>query len=174
MTRVANRGQVAVGLAIVGLGAGMGFGASAIPSEAGYAGIGPNFLPWVVSIALFLFGILLIREAFTGGFRQLEVDASEPPFATGFGWISFGLIFNAVLMTRIGFVLGCGLCFMFAVQGLRQSQQTSNSDVQPISVRVTEFAKDFLIGLAISAPVFWMFTKLLGIKLPGLTDTGWI
>ena len=31
-----------------------------------------------------------------------------------------------------------------------------------------------LIGIAISAPVFWMFTKFLAINLPGLTDTGWI
>ena len=30
------------------------------------------------------------------------------------------------------------------------------------------------IGLAIAAPVYWMFTKLLAINLPGLTSTGWI
>ncbi|HQX58843.1 MAG TPA: tripartite tricarboxylate transporter TctB family protein, partial [Burkholderiaceae bacterium] len=31
-----------------------------------------------------------------------------------------------------------------------------------------------LIGIAIAAPVYWMFTKLLAINLPGLTTTGWI
>ncbi|PZQ73744.1 MAG: tripartite tricarboxylate transporter TctB, partial [Variovorax paradoxus] len=31
-----------------------------------------------------------------------------------------------------------------------------------------------LVGLAISAPVFWAFTKFLAINLPGLTATGWI
>ena len=33
---------------------------------------------------------------------------------------------------------------------------------------------DGLIGMAIAAPVYWMFTKLLAINLPGLTHSGWI
>ena len=33
---------------------------------------------------------------------------------------------------------------------------------------------DALIGFAIAAPVFWMFTQLLAINLPGLTATGWL
>jgi putative tricarboxylic transport membrane protein len=33
---------------------------------------------------------------------------------------------------------------------------------------------DAFTGLAISAPVFWMFTQFLAINLPGLTNTGWI
>ena len=35
-------------------------------------------------------------------------------------------------------------------------------------------AIDVASGLAIAAPVFWMFTKFLAINLPGLTGTGWI
>jgi putative tricarboxylic transport membrane protein len=34
--------------------------------------------------------------------------------------------------------------------------------------------RDTLVGLLISAPVYWAFTKFLGINLPGLTDTGWL
>jgi len=30
------------------------------------------------------------------------------------------------------------------------------------------------VGALIAAPVFWMFTKLLAINLPGLTQTGWL
>jgi len=33
---------------------------------------------------------------------------------------------------------------------------------------------DIASGAAIAAPVYWMFTKLLAINLPGLTATGWI
>jgi putative tricarboxylic transport membrane protein len=39
---------------------------------------------------------------------------------------------------------------------------------------VKQFIKDLLIGAAIAAPVYWMFTKLLAINLPGLTSTGWV
>jgi putative tricarboxylic transport membrane protein len=33
---------------------------------------------------------------------------------------------------------------------------------------------DVVTGLLISAPVFWLFTKLLAINLPGVSGTGWI
>jgi len=29
-------------------------------------------------------------------------------------------------------------------------------------------------GFAIAAPVYWMFSQLLAINLPGLTATGWL
>ena len=38
----------------------------------------------------------------------------------------------------------------------------------------TAWLIDLAIGVAIAAPVFWMFTKLLAINLPGLTTTGWL
>ena len=33
---------------------------------------------------------------------------------------------------------------------------------------------ELVLGIAIAAPVYWMFTQLLAINLPGLTTTGWI
>jgi putative tricarboxylic transport membrane protein len=33
---------------------------------------------------------------------------------------------------------------------------------------------DIVVGLLISAPVYWMFTKFLAISLPGLTQGGWL
>ena len=71
------------------------------------------------------------------------------------------------LITTIGFILSCTLCFVLAVQGLRSAFSTS--DRRPVT-----WLKDVLIGLAISAPVYWSFTKFLAINLPGLTKTGWL
>jgi putative tricarboxylic transport membrane protein len=44
--------QTLVGAGALLVGAVMAYGASAIPAHAGYAGVGPNFLPWVVSVVL--------------------------------------------------------------------------------------------------------------------------
>jgi putative tricarboxylic transport membrane protein len=33
---------------------------------------------------------------------------------------------------------------------------------------------DFVTGFLIAAPSFWLFTKGLGINLPGATTTGWL
>lgn len=161
------RNQKAISLGLVALGSAMAAGAWFIPAEAGYAGVGPNFLPWVVSMALVACGALLLRQALVNGFRVfVPPSGSDRGNWTGFAWVSAGLLLNALLLTRIGFILSCALCFVCAVQGLREKTGAPRG--------VVGWVKDALVGVAISAPVYWMFTKLLAINLPGLTGTGWI
>lgn len=162
-----QRSEMAVGSACLLLGAVLAWGATGISSEAGYAGVGPNFLPWVVSIALLACGAWLLVQALTGGFRGRE----EPEGAStgdwlSFAWISAALLLNAVLITRIGFIASCTLAFVIAVRGFHRSQGRPRAPV-------AAWLKDALVGAAISAPVFWLFTKVLGVSLPGLTSTGW-
>jgi len=159
--------QTAVGVGVVLLALGLGVGATMIPSEAGYAGVGPNFLPWVVSVALLICGGLLVYEARTGGFRDLEGQDEEKPYWAGFVWMSTGLLLNAALITTIGFILSCTLCFVVAARGLRNAQGMTDSGMQ-------SWISDTVVGLLIAAPVYWMFTQFLAISLPGLTQSGWI
>jgi putative tricarboxylic transport membrane protein len=163
-----HRAQAVVGGGVLLLGLALAAGAVTIPSAAGYGGVGPNFLPWVVSVALAVCGVFIVREALTGGFRALdEAENSVAPYWPGFAWVSAGLLANAALITTIGFILSCTLCFVLAVQGLRSA--FAEPDRRPAT-----WLKDVLIGLAISAPVYWSFTKFLAINLPGLTATGWL
>ena len=165
-----NSLQTIVAGGVVLFGLGLAAGAVSIPSAAGYGGVGPNFLPWLVSIALIFCGAFMVWESRTGGFRAMD-EADNPdrirPSWSGFAWVSAGLLANAALITSIGFILSCTLCFVLAVQGLRISGGTA--DFKPASL-----IKNALIGLAIAAPVYWMFTKFLAINLPGLTSTGWL
>ena len=55
-----------------GLAALLAFGASGISSEAGYGGVGPNFLPWMVAGALALCGALLLWQALSTGFAIIN------------------------------------------------------------------------------------------------------
>jgi putative tricarboxylic transport membrane protein len=159
--------QTLVGAAVTLTGLGLAVGALKIPGEAGYGGVGPNFLPWVVAVVLLICGVLIVREALTGGFRDHEEPSgAERAWWPGVTWVSAGLLANAALITTIGFILSCTLCYLLAVQGLRRAQG------QAIVART--LAVDAVTGLAISAPVFWMFTQFLAINLPGLTATGWI
>jgi putative tricarboxylic transport membrane protein len=159
--------QTLIGAGVLAVAAVMAAGATQISSEAGYSGIGPNFLPWFIAAALALFGGFMIWEARTGGFRNAE----EPSGAAtgdwrGFAWASAGLLANALLITRLGFIISCGICFVLAARGLRISED------KPVTLAST--GRDALMGVAIAAPVYWMFTKLLAINLPGLTSTGWL
>jgi len=162
------RVETLVGALVTLTGLGLAGGAISIPGEAGYGGVGPNFLPWMVAVVLTLCGVLIAREALTGGFRDMEPPSgAERGWWPGLVWVSAGLLLNAALITTIGFILSCTLCYLLAVQGLRRAQGQ-----RATSARV--LATDLASGLLISAPVYWAFTKFLAINLPGLTNTGWI
>lgn len=157
-----------IGLGALAVAGVLAWGASSIPSQAGYAGVGPNFLPWVVSIVLGLCGLLLVVQAQGAGWQALE----EPSGAQrgdwpALVWVVGGLLFNASLLTTLGFILACTGCFMLAVRGLRIAEGKPAGAVRQSLV-------DFVTGFLIAAPAFWLFTKVLGINLPGLTGSGWL
>ena len=152
------RHQTLVGAGVLVVGAGLAWGATSISSKSGYSGVGPNFLAWLVSIALIVCGAWLLYEARSGGFRDMEepsggAQGDWPAFL----WISVGVLANATLITRIGFILSCTLCFMLAVRGLRIS------DGKPAG-NVRHSVLDFATGFMIAAPAYWLFTKLLSIN----------
>jgi putative tricarboxylic transport membrane protein len=117
---------------------------------------------------LMLCGALLLWEARRGGFRELE---TPPGAASGdwvaLAWVSAGVLLNAALITRIGFVFSCTLCFALAVRGLRGAEGRPRGGVRQTAI-------DVVTGLLLTLPVYWLFTKLLAINLPGATQTGWL
>ena len=160
--------QTLIGVATAALGLLLAAGATQISAAAGYAGVGPNFLPWGVAVGLVVCGGLLAREARSGGYREMDppTGASNGHWP-GFLWVSTGLLLNAALITTLGFILSCTLCFVFAVHGFKSAE--GRLDLRPAA-----WLKSAAIGFAIAAPVYWMFSKLLAINLPGLTRTGWL
>lgn len=166
--QAAQRHQTLIGAGALVLGALMAFGASGIPSTAGYAGVGPNFLPWVVAVVLMLCGAWLVLHARRGGWRDMEAPTGgERGDWHALAWVAAGVAANAALITTIGFILSCTLCFMLAVRGLRASEGKTQGGTRRLVM-------DFVTGFLIAAPAFWLFTKLLAINLPGLTGSGWI
>jgi putative tricarboxylic transport membrane protein len=160
--------ETAVGLGCILVGLGLAAGASVISSDAGYAGVGPNFLPWVVASVLTVCGACLVWQARKAGFAQRDTPEGAPQGDwLAFAWVSAGILLSAASITRIGFMVSCTVCFALAVHGFHRSQGRVDN-------RATTWLRHAAVGLAIAAPVYWMFTKLLAINLPGLTSTGWI
>ncbi|HZF79290.1 MAG TPA: tripartite tricarboxylate transporter TctB family protein [Rubrivivax sp.] len=166
--RSAQRHQTLIGAGALLLGGLMAAGASQIPSAAGYAGVGPNFVPWVVSVVLMACGAGLVLHARSGGWRDMETPSGAPRGDWyALAWVAAGVLANAALLTTIGFIFSCTLCFMLAVRGLRHSEGKAHGGARGLVL-------DFVTGFLIAAPSFWLFTKALGINLPGLTATGWL
>lgn len=160
--------QTLIGAGIVLVALGLAWGASSVSSEAGYGGVGPNFFPWVISAVLLLCGVLCVVHARTGGFRDLEEGSGDVrAHWGGFVWVSAGLLLNALLITTLGFILSCALCYVLAVRGFKSAEGR-------LDLGLRAWGVDSLIGVAVAAPVYWMFTQLLAISLPGLTNTGWL
>lgn len=159
--------QVLIAIGVLVIAAALGLGALQIRSDSGYTGVGPAFLPWVVALALGLCGFNLLYEALSGGYRHLEdeTDGATPHWGCA-AWVSLGLLLNAALITRVGFVVSCTLLFVLAARGFRSSLGQAATAGQ--------WGRDALTGLCLSAPTYWLFTKGLGLTLPGLTATGWI
>ena len=107
-------------------------------------------------------------EARSGGYREMETPpGAERADWHAVAWVAAGVVANASLITTIGFILSCALCFGLAVRGLRIAEGRPGGGLRRTVI-------DLATGMSISAPVFWMFTKLLAINLPGLTATGWL
>ena len=149
--------EVALSLAVLALGAGIAIGTAFLPAQAGYARIGPNFIPAVVSGGLLVMGALLLREALAGGWRNRaapEAGAEHAFNAAAFGWITAGLFAHMALIAWAGFVLAGMVLFACVARGF--------GSLRP--------ARDAGIGLVLSLGIFLFFVKLLNVNLPG----GWL
>jgi len=160
--------QTLIGAGALLIGVAMAWGASQIPAQAGYQGVGPNFLPWLVSVALVLCGAWLLYEARSGGWRAMDAaPGGERGDWSALAWVVAGVAANAALITTIGFILACTLCFMLAVRGLRAAEGKVHGGAKGLVM-------DFVTGFLVAAPAFWLFTLVLGINLPNITGTGWL
>jgi putative tricarboxylic transport membrane protein len=151
--------EIALSLGVLALGIGVAAGTAMLPSEGGYAGIGPNFVPGVVAAGLLLVGVWLVSEAFSGGWRNAPLDdpreRGEHAFhAPSFGWISVGLFVHMGLIGTGGFVLAGTALFACVARGFGS----------------TRIVRDVVMGFVLSLGVFVFFVKLLNVGLPA----GWL
>ena len=145
--------EIALSLGVVALGVGIAAVTATLPSEGGYAGIGPNFIPAVVGAGIILLGVWLSFEAFTGGWRK-SAEHTEPFAPSPFLWVSAGLFAHMLLIGWAGFVVAGTVLFACVARGFGSRRP----------------ARDLAIALALSLGIFLFFVKLLNVNLPA----GWL
>ena len=152
--------HICIGAAILALSAFFVAGIPGISGDEGYAGLSPRFMPTLVAIGLAVCGALLLWQGLRGGFRNMpEEDAellSAPHNFKGFLWVSAGLVANMALIGTLGFVLSSTLMMVCVARGYGSHR----------------IARDALIGLLITVPMWALFEFLLGINLPLLPVAG--
>lgn len=145
--------EIALSIGVLALGVGVAAITATLPSEGGYAGIGPNFIPAVVAAGIILLGLWLGFEAFSGGWRN-RAEQTEVFEASPFLWISAGLFAHMALIGWAGFVIAGTALFACVARGFGS----------------TRLFRDSIIGLALALGVFFFFVKLLNVNLPA----GWL
>jgi putative tricarboxylic transport membrane protein len=154
-----GRVELIISLGVLALGVFATVVALRLPEAGGYARIGPNFAPRVVSAFLILLGVWLLAEVFTGGWRERVSDdpaeRGEHAFHTGaFAWVSGGLFAQMALIQSAGFVLAAMVLYGCVARGFGSTRP----------------ARDLGIGLMLGLTVFLFFVKFLNVNLPA----GWL
>jgi putative tricarboxylic transport membrane protein len=151
--------EIALSVGVLGLGIGVAIGTALLPSEGGYARIGPNFVPGVVAGGLIVVGVWLLYEALTGGWRDREDDSPEArgehAFDPGaFLWVTAGLFAHMILIGTAGFVIAGAVLLVCVARGFGSRR----------------WLRDLVIGFVLALGAFLFFVKFLNVNLPG----GWL
>ena len=150
---VRSRAEIALSLGVIALGIGIAGVTATLPSEGGYAGIGPNFIPGVVGVGILLLGLWLAYEAFTGGWRK-RVEEEAVFERNPFLWVSAGLFAHMALIGWAGFVVAGTVLFACVARGFGSRR----------------IVRDLVIALILAVAIYLFFVKLLNVGLPA----GWL
>jgi putative tricarboxylic transport membrane protein len=143
-SRSGKGGQLVVAAAVLILGLLMAFGTTQLPEATGYAKVGPRLMPTIVSGGLILLGLLLLKEAWFGGFKDVDEAAAA------FAWISGSMILNGILMVPAGFIIAGTLMFVMAARGFGSARWLKNG----------------VVGAGLAAVTYAFFNYGLGLNLP--------
>ena len=145
-------GQVLVAGGVLAIGALVLGGSFFLPTGGGYAQVGPGVVPRIVGAGLIVIGAMLLREAFTGGFRGVDEEAERklPLDWPAFAWVSAGIVAYGLLVEPAGFVIASTLLFVLVARGFASRRWLPNA----------------VIGVILAAVVFAIFNYGLGLTLP--------
>ncbi len=141
-------GPLLVGVGVTGLGLFLLLNARTIPGEAAYAGVGPRAFPTLVGAALVALG-----AAFLVALRRgVEFPSAAAPAERGaLPWLLGGLVVATVLLTPAGFPPAAAILFVLAARGFGSRRWLRNLG----------------LGVLIGVAVYVLFSRGLGVSLPG-------
>lgn len=135
---------IALGMVLLGLAA--AWQTTLIPQVL-YATVGPSVFPTIITVFMLMCGAGLVVAALRGGWAH-DQDGTITEWAS-LGLVLLGLILNAALIDRIGFILASTIMFALIARGF--------GSVNSI--------RDVVIGFALAAISYIGFDRILGYKI---------
>ena len=148
-------GETIIGAGVVVLAIVMFWQAMSIPVSPLYAQVGPTVVPLMTAAALGMLGVLLLIDAWQGGWQPEEENAVTTDRAALL-WIVAGLVLNVVLIGPIGFTVASIILFVCVARGFGSKN----------------IVRDALIGAAFALIAYFGFATTLGINIgSGLVES---
>jgi putative tricarboxylic transport membrane protein len=148
-------GETIIGGGVLVLAIVMFWQAMSIPVSPIYAKVGPTVVPMMTAVALGMLGLLLLIDAWRGGW-QPEEEKAVTPDRTALLWITAGLVLNVVLIGPVGFTIASIILFVCVARGFGSNRTM----------------RDALIGAAFALVAYFGFALTLGINIgSGLVES---
>jgi putative tricarboxylic transport membrane protein len=149
-----------LGVAVAGLGAVWLHGAWSLPQTATYAAIGPGLFVTIVGLGLLLLGGLLIVAVARGARFEPQgaedADASREPSRRAFWLTVLAGVLPVFLVRPLGFPVAAALTFALVARAFDSRR----------------LAVDLALGLGLGVLCWVLFSRLLGLPLPGFPLVG--
>jgi putative tricarboxylic transport membrane protein len=147
-------GELLISFGLLALGSFVVYETQSIAETQGYSQIGPRLFPYIVGTGLALCGAVLGWQAIFGGWRNVPLDQEghDTPDWMAFCIISAGIVLHMIAIGWAGFILAGTLLFVLVARGFGSRR--------PV--------RDALIALVLTTAVYFVFTRALGLKLPGV------
>ena len=148
-------GETIIGAGVLVLAIVMFWQTMSIPVSPIYATVGPTVVPMMTAAALGLLGVLLLIDAWQGGW-QTEEEKTVTPDRAALLWITAGLVLNVLLIGSAGFTIASIILFVCVARGFGSKA----------------IVRDALIGAAFALIAYFGFATTLGINIgSGLLET---
>jgi putative tricarboxylic transport membrane protein len=119
-----------------------------MPVSPMYSKVGPTVFPYMTAFGLALFAVLLIVQAWRGGWQpDDEKEVAVDWRSTGF--VAAGLLANVLLIKPLGFTFASTVLFVLVTHGFGSRKPLHNA----------------AIGLVLSLAAYFGFAKALGVNI---------
>lgn len=147
-------GEILLGIALVIAGVLLLVGTTWIAVAPTYSRVGPRVFPFAVAGGLIAVGLLYTFESWKGTQTPTDEHRASPwPVAL----ISAGIIADALLLERLGFILSSTILFLLVAAGFGSRRHLRNISV----------------GLALATIAYVTFVYGLRLNLPAGILAGW-
>lgn len=144
-----SKAGYAVGLGLLVLAAIIWFDTARMQVPPNYSAYGPQIFPYLSIAALIAVALYLLWQTWAGRPDAAKPESDESDW-TGVVAISVGLLSQAVLIERLGFVISAAILFFLVAWGFRSRK----------------YLRDAVIAIVLSLVTYLVFTRLLDLQLP--------